>query len=218
MKTLNRTVISCASIGICIALIGTPAQAVNVDMIFNIPVVGRIDANFIGFDFNRNGYIRSSEGEVQSATAQSSYGVMYFPGADPGDFGEGSGIDIEYYYWATSISPNIIDTQINRFNIKNEYISRIATERNSFYYTGGEPYPGYPQGLRSSQVNFEWEYKVQAIFRPALGTEFHMHSESDSDFLQTMSSTGSLVPEPSTYAMLLAGLGALGFVARRRKG
>ena len=29
--------------------------------------------------------------------------------------------------------------------------------------------------------------------------------------------TASLVPEPETYAMLLAGLGLLGFMARRRK-
>ena len=29
--------------------------------------------------------------------------------------------------------------------------------------------------------------------------------------------TGSLIPEPETYAMLLAGLGLLGFIARRRK-
>ena len=28
---------------------------------------------------------------------------------------------------------------------------------------------------------------------------------------------GSLIPEPETYAMLLAGLGLLGFIARRRK-
>jgi hypothetical protein len=28
---------------------------------------------------------------------------------------------------------------------------------------------------------------------------------------------GSLIPEPETYPMLLAGLGLLGFVARRRK-
>ena len=28
---------------------------------------------------------------------------------------------------------------------------------------------------------------------------------------------GSPIPEPETYAMLLAGLGLLGFIARRRK-
>jgi hypothetical protein len=28
---------------------------------------------------------------------------------------------------------------------------------------------------------------------------------------------GSLIPEPKTYAMLLAGLGLLGFIARRRR-
>jgi len=33
----------------------------------------------------------------------------------------------------------------------------------------------------------------------------------------TLSSTVTPVPEPETYALLLAGLGAVGFVARRRK-
>ena len=30
-------------------------------------------------------------------------------------------------------------------------------------------------------------------------------------------SLAALIPEPETYAMLLAGLGLLGFIARRRK-
>jgi hypothetical protein len=35
--------------------------------------------------------------------------------------------------------------------------------------------------------------------------------------LYTITSTLAPVPEPETYAMLLAGLGAVGFMARRRK-
>jgi hypothetical protein len=37
--------------------------------------------------------------------------------------------------------------------------------------------------------------------------------------VSTLPSTGPIaaVPEPETYAMMLAGLGALGFVGRRRK-
>ena len=34
----------------------------------------------------------------------------------------------------------------------------------------------------------------------------------------SLSVTAAAVPEPSTYAMLLAGLGAVGFIARRRRG
>jgi probable HAF family extracellular repeat protein len=35
--------------------------------------------------------------------------------------------------------------------------------------------------------------------------------------LGQVAAIGSLIPEPETYAMLLAGLGLLGFIARRRK-
>jgi hypothetical protein len=39
----------------------------------------------------------------------------------------------------------------------------------------------------------------------------------DGTTVSLTSTAVAAVPEPSTYAMLLAGLGAVGFIARRRK-
>ena len=60
-----------------------------------------------------------------------------------------------------------------------------------------------------------------SLFDSAANTFANFHGDGGGTLLQTSISTGffstSPIPEPESYAMMLAGLGLVGFIARQRK-
>lgn len=59
----------------------------------------------------------------------------------------------------------------------------------------------------------------QAVGTGAVASEDKPYKSADNelnDFVNRIESVTAAVPEPSTYAMMLAGIGILGFMARRR--
>ncbi|MDH3209544.1 MAG: FxDxF family PEP-CTERM protein [Burkholderiaceae bacterium] len=72
-----------------------------------------------------------------------------------------------------------------------------VTAIDSFSYAGSKTFAPVGSG--------DYFYKVLGDF-PAMGGSYTYY----------LASSVAVVPEPETYALMLAGLGALGFIARRR--
>ena len=70
--------------------------------------------------------------------------------------------------------------------------------------------PGAPQTFASSLMNYSYSANLVA-------THNYQLTLADSTSVILTSFVAAPVPEPETYAMMLAGLSALGFLARRRK-
>ena len=64
-----------------------------------------------------------------------------------------------------------------------------------------------PNGVGMTDLNALVSLPAGVVLTEATGINNHGQ----------VAANGSLIPEPETYAMLLAGLGLLGFIARRRK-
>lgn len=66
----------------------------------------------------------------------------------------------------------------------------------------------------STREFFNWQ-NIDTVLITATGGTFHTHNNGTSFAMDNL--IISNVPEPESYAMLLAGLGLVGFIARRRK-
>lgn len=73
--------------------------------------------------------------------------------------------------------------------------------------TSGSPSTVYGPGWQSATYSFN----------ATANTSYHVFFEGAGTGLGVDGISVTAVPEPETYAMMLAGLGAVGFVARRRK-
>jgi len=61
----------------------------------------------------------------------------------------------------------------------------------------------------------DWKYSTDS--NVAAGSPFEISYNNEQFYVSKMLVSVNAIPEPETYAMLLAGLGLLGFAARRRK-
>ena len=88
--------------------------------------------------------------------------------------------------------------------------------------TGDDFYTGAasrnPDGLAHARVQSGWMPNETLIsFEDLFGTPEGVNGFNDLSFSFTNVAGVPAIPEPETYAMLVAGLGLLGFAARRRK-
>lgn len=196
--------------GVCVALLsasGVQAQSFscltnNSGVCASVAPQFSVDIEQVGsrvrFTFENNGPIASSITDIywESSALTSVYsindslaGVDFAWGASPSNPGGGAGWNAEFASDSDSpTSPNGVNPG-EWVSFTFNYSGSFANLLNSF--TTGP-----------SQIALH----VQSIGR-----------NGQSDWLQTGGGNVPPVPEPSTYALMLAGLGALGFIARRRR-
>jgi len=74
---------------------------------------------------------------------------------------------------------------------------------------------GYTFLAGDSLAGGDWKYTPDR--NVAAGSPFEISYNNEQFYVSRMMVSVNAIPEPETYAMLLAGLGLLGFAARRRK-
>jgi len=120
------------------------------------------------------------------------------------------------FQYLQSSSPNWINTLLNEKNQSSSglslqpagtaFIFKLDLGNDEVYYAGAEGYGSYTTLFKDGNAYITFNTKTYG----------------DITFSVTQMGQGSLqnltaVPEPETYAMLLAGLGMVGAVVRRRK-
>jgi len=144
-------------------------------------------------------YFNAAAGSLSQSFTVSSAGLMDY--AFQAGRSEGSGLDDVAISFVVRIDGNVLSTALPNFSGGVHAGSVTATDPSSSYL--GSLF------LEAGLHEFSFD-----ISRP--GTLFGRSPYFVIDGVSVTEQV-SAVPEPETYAMLLAGLGLLGFLARRRK-
>ena len=112
----------------------------------------------------------------------------------------------EFFYFSIDKTSNLKATAINNFNkISSNYVDLLNLDTGEYlgsFTFGTTPTSAYFNNLTAGNYFYE-------VYGGNYGSQI-----GQVDFSSTLTSA---VPEPETYVMLLAGLGLIGFMSRRRK-
>lgn len=221
-KTYMKTTVALALLSA--GLVAMPAQAVQVNFsggtTIDDPLVPVLGNDGIGNTWEmRNG----------QALLNSLFGMADHTGASQGFNSSGNSSGLGTY--ANSFQLSINTSQTGGFSgILTPGLPASGFENHFTVKPTSDPATWVHWNTTFNNVNTNGLFQ-QVLFTAPLGTQLDMgqNFSVNINFAGIMSNTSgwsaswddrpipSAIPEPETYAMMLAGLGLLGFVARRRK-
>ena len=130
--------------------------------------------------------------------------------------------NIDYTYGGTATDPNAWSDVSSNINAARNISfdggpSGSLNQTGTLLNTWENDYLTFNQGSTTSFVVQGYQVKVTALGLATSGTNFdgtNPWSQPGGDMYATFTVTA--VPEPETFAMLLSGLGLMGFIGRRR--
>ncbi|WP_217431325.1 FxDxF family PEP-CTERM protein [Duganella vulcania] len=154
---------------------------------------------------------------VSSAVASANTAIVLTPSATITNSYSGT--------FAGYASTNVFDLDLTHFSSASNFVGQVSAN-----FTGGAGYDVTGVSLDGTSFipllnltigNNGADY--WQLLLPTLSNTIHHITVTGTPLVNTQGFVGSLslnvtpVPEPETYAMLIAGLGLVGFMARRRK-
>jgi hypothetical protein len=140
-----------------------------------------------------------------------------------------NGSFIDYFLFEINPGPNTVSSTAVANNLGDGVILNILNGRYSLWSAGSDGLVGGLGSAADSQLSVEHLFSGTTgnLTNSNLLTAGHYYYKVTGDgaglsggfysLTSTLTSTVPAVPEPETYAMMLAGLAAIGYVARRRK-
>lgn len=158
--------------------------------------------NYGGFSWNNFSVINAASSNSGYHNAMiSGTNVAYNSFANPATFGNATAFTLNSAYfigaWNDGLSIHVVGTGPGTTTYTRDFVVNSTT---------------------ASNIVFNWSGLTSVRISSSGGTPHAGYSGAGAHFgMDNLTVNAAPVPEPETYAMMLAGLGLLGFMARRKK-
>ncbi|MEJ6007394.1 FxDxF family PEP-CTERM protein [Paucibacter sp. AS339] len=140
-------------------------------------------------------------------------------------FNSAIGSFTDYFLFEINPGPSTVSSTAVANNLGDGIVLNILNGKYSVWNAGTDGVVGGVGAAADSQVSAEFLFNglsgntTNSVLLSAGNYYYKVTGDAAglSGGMYTLTSTLAPVPEPETYAMLLAGLGAVGFMVRRRK-